>query len=159
MEAVLQKVSAKKAPGPDKILNGILQLLGPTLIQELTRVFNSCLRLGYYPKHFRVSITVILQKPQKDDYIDVKLYRPVALLNTLGKLLDAVVAGQIAYMAKKSQMLPTVHMGGCKGQSTDHALHHLVERIHAAWDVSEKEVASLLLLDVSGYLIIFHISV
>ena len=113
-------------------------------------MFNSCLRLGYYPKHFRDSITVILQKPQKDDYTAAKSYHPVALLNTLGKLLDAVVAGRIAYVAEKSQMLPTMHMGGRKGRSTDHALHHLVERIHAAWDVSEKEVASLLLLNVAG---------
>ena len=74
----------------------------------------------------------------------------MALLNTLGKLLDAVVVGRIAYMAEKSQILPTTHMGGRKGRSTDHALHHLVERIYAAWDVSEKEVALLLLLDVAG---------
>ena len=72
IEAVLQRVSVKKAPGPDEIPNSILQLLGPTLIQELTRVFNSCLRLGYYPKHLRDSITVILQKPQKDNYTAAK---------------------------------------------------------------------------------------
>lgn len=39
-------------------------------------------------------------------------------------------------------------MGGRKGTSTDHACHHLIEAVYAAWN--SKKVASLFLLDESG---------
>jgi hypothetical protein len=41
-------------------------------------------------------------------------------------------------------------MGGRKGTSTEDAIHVLLERIYAAWYASGTDVASLLLLDVSG---------
>jgi hypothetical protein len=74
----------------------------------------------------------------------------VALLNTIAKLLDGIMARRLAYSAEAGNILPSTHMGGRKSRSTEHALHHLVERIHAAWNMSEKEVVSLLLLDVTG---------
>lgn len=45
-------------------------------------------------------------------------------------------------------LLPEFHMGGRKSKSTEHAIHHILETIHEAWD--EGKVASLLLLDVPG---------
>ncbi|OQD73321.1 hypothetical protein PENANT_c211G00669, partial [Penicillium antarcticum] len=46
----------------------------------------------YRPSHFQRSITVVLRKQGKSDYQLAKPYRPVALLNTLGKFLDRVPA-------------------------------------------------------------------
>ncbi|OQV10369.1 hypothetical protein CLAIMM_14382 [Cladophialophora immunda] len=52
------------------------------------------------------------------------------------------------YLAEKFSLLPPNHLGGRKMASTEHAIHSLLTQIHQAWD--RKEVASLLLLDVSG---------
>lgn len=46
------------------------------------------------------------------------------------------------------QLLPTTHFGGRKVSSTEHAGHHLLERIQETWNT--KKIASLLLLDVAG---------
>ena len=91
---------------------------------------------------------MVLRKPDKDDYTQPKSYRPIALLNTLGKALEAIVANRLAYLADTYHLLPKQHTGGRKLVSTDHAIHLLLQRIHGAW--SEGKMASLLLLDVSG---------
>jgi hypothetical protein len=148
IEQVIRRASPNKALGGDGITNGILQRVLDILLSRLQRLFNACLRLGYCPAHFRDAITVVLRKPGKDDYAQPKAYRPIALLNTLGKALEAVMANRLAYLADTHVLLPSRHTGGRKLASTEHAMHFLLQRIHQAW--AEGKVASLLLLDVSG---------
>ena len=90
----------------------------------------------------------MLRKPNKDDYTKAKSYCPVALLNILGKVLEAILAKHLSYLATEHTLLPRTHMGGQKGTSTDHVCHYLLEQVYAAWNT--KKVVSLLLLDVAG---------
>ncbi len=76
-----------------------------------------------------------------------KNWRPVALLSTTGKALEAVIAARISWATEEYSLLPRGHLGGRKGISNEFGLHSLVERIHAAW--VEGKVATLLCLDVS----------
>ena len=64
------------------------------------RIFNQSLHLGYCPAHFRESTTVVLRKPGKDNYAAPKSYRPIALMNTIGKIMDAVIARRLSYLAR-----------------------------------------------------------
>ena len=63
------------------------------VVAHLTRIFNQSLQLGYCPARFRESITAVLPKPDKANYALPKIYRPIALFNTLGKVMDAVEKG------------------------------------------------------------------
>lgn len=78
-----------KASGPTLIPNIILQHLAPILSPLLQRIFNSSLELGYCAKLFRNSVTISMQKPHKDD--QVKSYRPIALLDTIAKVLESIL--------------------------------------------------------------------
>jgi ribonuclease HI/exonuclease III len=148
IERAIRKTAPRKMPGPDGITNGILQKVLDLILPTLHRLFNASWQTGYFPQHFRQSITVVLRKPGKEDYTQVKAYRPIALLNTIGKALEAVISRRLMYLADQYQLLPDTHLGGRKMASTEHAIHQLLTRIHQAWD--QKYVASLLLLDVSG---------
>lgn len=148
IERAIRRAAPNKMPGTDNIPNVILHQTLDLILPHLQGLFNACLRYGYCPTHFRQSITVVLRKPGKDDYTQPKSYRPIALLNTLGKALEAIVAARLTYLADTYHLLPSRHTGGRKLASTDHALHLLLQRIHRAW--AEGKVASLLLLDVSG---------
>jgi hypothetical protein len=139
-----------KAAGPDGIINRVLHAAAAQIAPYLTRIFNWSLRLEYCSAHFRHSTTIVLRKPGKDDYTAPKAYRPIALLNTIGKLMDSIIAKRISYMTEIHQLLPSTHIGGRKGKSTDHALYVIIEKIYEAWNSPEPQVASLLLLDVSG---------
>lgn len=108
------------------------------------------MRLEYCPSHFRESATVVPRKRGKDNYTVPKAYRPIALLNTLSKVMDAIVARRLSYLVETQHVLPDTHMGGRKMRSTEHALHTVTSRIYPAWNKGKGQVASLLLLDVSG---------
>ena len=148
IEKAVRRASPNKAPGADGVTNGVLHQTLDILLPSLHRLFNACLQQGYCPVHFKEAVTVVLRKPGKDDYTQPKAYRPIALLNTLGKALEAIIANRLAYLADVHRLLPSRHTGGRKLASTEHAMHFLLQRIYQAW--SEGKVASLLLLDVSG---------
>jgi hypothetical protein len=141
-------MAPKKAPGGDGIPTHILQQLLPQLTPHLLQVFNASLDLQYCPEHFRQSNTVVLAKPGRKDLSSIKSYRPIALLNTLGKVMESILARRISPAVEEHQLLLSGHLRGKRGMSAEHALHGLVERIYRAWD--DGQVASLLLLDVSG---------
>ncbi len=97
-------------------------------------------------KLFRESITVVLRKPAKGDYTQPKSYRPIALLNTLGKALEKIMATRISWAAEQINLPLRRHMGGRRAHGTEHALQMLLETIHAAW--LRGEVATVLLLNI-----------
>jgi ribonuclease HI len=148
IERAVLRAAPNKAPGTDDITNNILHQTIDILLPKLHKLFNACLQIGYCPTHFKKTITVALRKPGKDDYTQPKSYRPIALLNTLGKALEAVIASRLSYLADSHHILPNRHTGGRKLTSTDHAIHLILQRIHDAW--ADGKIASLLLLDVSG---------
>lgn len=146
----IQAASPLKAAGPDGIPDKVLQEASYMLVGHLTAIMNVSLQLGYCPTHFRNSTTVVLRKPGKDNYTVPKTYRPIALLNTIGKAMDEVIARRLSYLAERHQVIPRMHIGGRKLRSTEHGLHAVVEGIYEAWNRGKSQVASLLLLDVSG---------
>ena len=126
VERAVRTASPNKAPGNDSITNSILQQALDILLPSLHRLFNACLQLGYCPKHFKETVTVVLRKQGKDNYTQPKSYRPIALLNTLGKALEAVIANRLAYLADVYYLLPSRHIGGRRLASTEHAVHFLL---------------------------------
>ncbi len=149
LASALSKAHLHKAPGPDGILMFFLKLLGRPLLEYLQPLFQACLQFSYHPLHFKHSSTVALRKPGKGDYSAPAAWRPVALLNTLVKVLEAVVASRITALSEEHGLLPPQHMGARPGRSTDTALDMLVKQIHAAWQADDG-VASSLSLDMTG---------
>jgi hypothetical protein len=139
---------SKKAPGDDEITNGILKQVADVIMPHLHRIFNACLEEGYCPKHFRNAVTIALRKPGKSTYSAAGSYRPIALLNTIAKLQEFILARRISYLAETHNLLPRTHMGARRAASTEHALHYVLERIYSSW--SEGKISTALLRDISG---------
>ena len=126
----IRHMPGRKAPGKDTVPSHLLHRISPCIAEALQHLYNACLRLHYCLQHFRESITVTLRKPGKSDYGQVKSYRPVALLNTLGKVMESILARRLSYVVEKHNLLPPQHMGGRRGVSTEQAVHLLLERTH-----------------------------
>ena len=77
-----------------------------------------------------------------------KSYRPISLLATLGKVLEAVVANRLSALVEKHQLLPPNHFGARRRRSCEQALNILIEKIHDAW--REGKVLSLVSFDGNG---------
>ena len=89
--------------------------------------------LGVYPEEWKDSVTVVVRKPAKPDYSNPSAYRPIALLNTMGKILSACVAEDLAQMAEMHGLLPANHFGCRLGQSTSDSLHFITKFAKDAW--------------------------
>ena len=72
----------------------------------------------------------ILEKPSKPEYSEVKAYRPIALLCTLSKALETVIAKVLSDCAEEHGLLPDQQMRARRGQSTETALEGLVDEVH-----------------------------
>jgi hypothetical protein len=59
---------------------------------------------------------IVLHKLGKPNYTIPKAYHPIALLNTTGKLLTAVVADQLTYVLEHHWLLLNMHFGGASRQ-------------------------------------------
>ncbi|KAM4061515.1 reverse transcriptase (RNA-dependent DNA polymerase) [Hirsutella rhossiliensis] len=111
-------------------------------------LFSSSLREGVVPHQWRTAKIIPLRKPDKGDYTLAKAWRPISLLSTLGKILEAVVAERISYAVEAQGLLPANHFGARKRRSADQALVLLQERIYKAWRTGR--VLSLISFDVKG---------
>ena len=89
----------------------------------------------------------MIRKPGKKDYCDLKSYKPISLLNTLSKNMEFILAKRILAIAELHQLLLVTYYEERKSFFTKHAIHLLLEQIHAGW--KNNQVSSLLLLDVS----------
>ncbi|KAI9035972.1 reverse transcriptase [Aspergillus affinis] len=90
----------------------------------------------------------LLRKAVPRDYRIAKTYRPIVLLNTLGKILEAVATVRIAWALEERNLLPRNHLGGRRGISVDHLTQLLLDRIFESWGKDRK--VSMMLLDVAG---------
>ena len=76
---------------------------------------------------------MVLRKPGKPYYTITKAYRPIALENTLGKVLESVMMDIISYLTETYELLPAHHYRGWPGRSAEDAMMILTENIYKAW--------------------------
>ena len=147
VEQILNKKKPFTAGGKDKLLNGFLKALGPKFCQAIAVLTSTCWRLEYFPERFKNAKTVCLRKPGKGIYNQAKAWRPIALLNTTGKLMEAITAARLSKVAEEAKLLPEIQIGFRKGRSTKSALFLLTSQVEKVW--KEGIVTSLLSLDIS----------
>ena len=147
----LKKPSQDKAPGPNGVPNRVLRACEWHAVHHIRSLFQACLNTGFQPRRFNAAATVMIRKPgTQRDYTDPKAYRPVALLDTLGKALESIVSDRIRFAVEKYATLPKTQMGARKQRSVDTALSLVTEKVHTIWSGDRSRVASLLCLDVAG---------
>ena len=93
---------------------------------------------------------VVLPKPGKTpkQKLSASGWRPISLLNTVGKVFEAVVSRRITAAAEEHKLLPDEQMGNRANRSTVLAVQVLIEAVRSTW--GRNGVASLLQLDLRG---------
>ena len=114
----------------DEILNRILKTCFEFLTAVLTSLFQTCIIHAYHSRAFRAAHTITLKKSEKDDYTTTKIYRSIALLNTLRKMLKFIIVTKVDYLTKHHELLSESQMRERRDRSTKTALKLLIEQIH-----------------------------
>ncbi|KDR80491.1 hypothetical protein GALMADRAFT_136966 [Galerina marginata CBS 339.88] len=98
----LSACSSRSAPGPDHISWGHLKWFVKSeggSADLFLRIANGCLEHSHWPSAFKDLLSVIIPKPGKPSYSTLKSFRPIVLLNTLGKLIETWGSGPLLRMA------------------------------------------------------------
>ena len=117
-----------KAPGPDGIPSEILRIVAEDYPECLLSTFNSCLKHGTFFKQWKKQRLVLLRKGSKP--IDqTSSFRPLCLLDTMGKLLEGLLLIRLERHFVGENNLSSRQYGFRKGLSTTDAI---LEVIHIA---------------------------
>ena len=122
MEKTITEISPWKATGPDTIPTGFLEMCGTPLFEVLAVLFQGCVRGGFYPHQFKRARTVVLPKADRPRRDIVDAWRPVALLNTIGKVLEKIIVKKLAEAIERGGVLPDEQMGNRRERSTEIAV-------------------------------------
>lgn len=95
----------KKAPRPDHINFRAMRLLWEWDVMQVTALIRQCIRLGFHRQAWKTAKGVMLRKPNKIEYMVVKTYRVISLLNFLGKLCEKVAVKMIVDWCKVHHIL------------------------------------------------------
>lgn len=123
---VVKTLKSRKAPGPDGLPNVALKAAVQAAPDIFRRIMQKCLEEGYFPDRWKKSKLVLLPKPGKPAG-EPSSYRPICLLDTLGKLLERLLLNRLARYTEGPQGLSDNQFGFRKGRSTIDAINLVIE--------------------------------
>jgi len=147
---VIRNLAPFKAPGPNGVSNVVFTKCANQLVPWMGHLFQATFKFNVFPTEWLTSKTVVIRKPGWPDYSTPKAYRPIALLDTMSKILSACVAEGLVWITNKHNLLPSTHFRGLPGCSTTDSLHLLTKFVHDAWAHPTDHYVSLLFLDVKA---------
>ncbi len=148
VKQIIKKVKANKALNVSNILNKTLQTNLAKLTLILMSLFNACIIYRYHLKQFKKAQMIVLCKSKKNDYIDLKTYWFIALLNIMSKALKLIMIKRLSNIIKIHHMLSDAQMRARCKQFMISTLNLLVDQIHTVWDCKIKYIAFMLSLNI-----------
>jgi hypothetical protein len=119
-----------KASGPNGTPNRVLgRHLPKRVITFPTKVFNAVLRRQYFPPVWKHAHVLPILKPGKDP-TQPSSYRPVSLLNTVGKLFEKILLTRVHREVNEGGQLCDEQFVFRPRHSTTLRLARLVERVN-----------------------------
>jgi hypothetical protein len=97
VERHLKKTSDKSSPEILGISYRALKWAWEVASELITYILDWSLKLGIHHDSWKTAITVVIPKPNKKDYMNPRSYRPIQLLECLGKLLEKIVAKRLSF--------------------------------------------------------------
>jgi len=133
---ILKTLKSSKAGGPDGISPRMLKETASTIAAPLTRLFNLSMQKGIFPHIWKqANVIPIFKKGEKSS---PKNYRPVSLLNILGKIMEKIIFKHMYNHLNKHDIIYKYQSGFLPGHSTTHHLAHLYHTITEAFDKHKK---------------------
>ena len=127
----LAKYNNLSTPSLDKLLWSYLKHIfkNKVCLNNIIRIANVCLDLGHWPSHFKISTTIVILKSNKSLYDTHKSFRPIILLNTLGKLIEKFIGDKLQFHVISNNFIHQSQLGELKFKSTtdvDILLMHII---------------------------------
>ena len=119
---LLAKASNNSSPGDDRISADIVKVFWQWDKQRIVQLVRACIRLGYHPELRKAAKGVVIPKPGKPDYSEVRAYRVISLLNIISKLVERTAAHLIADHLERKRGLHNGQFGCPRRRSCIYAV-------------------------------------
>ena len=141
------KATANKTPGTSKLKKPYISNLPPNIIKNITHLFNCCYATGIYPDHFKIAEIVLIPKNTgpKTDPIN---YRPISLLNFLGKVFAHILNKKLVKHLEDNGLIRESQHGFRKKRSSTTLIANLYERIAREKAGGRRTLVTIVLRDV-----------
>ncbi|GBN16216.1 hypothetical protein AVEN_212574-1 [Araneus ventricosus] len=147
IDDILKNIPNGKAAGYDSFDNIIVKLIFSSFPSLLLNFFNKCLELKCFPDPLKIGLVILFHKTGKDKQ-NIKSYRPISLLPTLGKLLEKLLLQRFNFQLKTKKTLQhPLQYGFREEKSTDDALLHVTSLLEQAR--RQEKHAVLISVDIS----------
>ena len=143
---ILTNLRNAKSVGLDQIDTNIIKLVKNEILPSLTHIINLSIQQSTFPANFKIAKVVPLFK--KDDKLDPKNYRPVAILPIFSKILERVIYLQVTEYFELNGLLHPNHHGYRSNHNTTTALLQMYDSWVEASD--RGEYSSVCFLDLSA---------
>jgi hypothetical protein len=137
---IIQNLPPKKAPGPDQITNKMLKQLNEQAITKLTEIINAIFKHRHFPKDWKKSHIILIHKKGKPTNNPTS-YRPISLLNTMGKVTEKIILKHLKEEIQKLSIIPPEQFGFRTEHSTTLQLTKLTEKIKNDWNKHQATAA------------------
>ena len=88
---IIHNINLNKTFKINKIINRTLWQFARVIIKQIPFFFNKCIKKKIQSSHFKKIFIIMLRKSKKKNYSKFSLYKLIALLNTLNKMLKSIV--------------------------------------------------------------------
>jgi hypothetical protein len=135
-----------KATGSNGIPNRDLKRLKKREVNLLVLIFNALLYIHHFPPVWKHARVISILTPGKDPAQPTS-YRPISLIDTIGKFFENILLTRILHEVGERRELRNVQFGFRPTHSTSLQLARLVERITR--NFGEKMLTGTVFLDVA----------
>lgn len=121
-----KRIKTGKAPGPDGLPPEVIKTLIKENVEFFTEFYNSWLNKNEFPKEWKSAKLILIEKPKKNDG-DQTTYRPICLLDVLGKVYEALILERLNNEISLKGGLHPNQYGFRKKRSTIDAIERVVD--------------------------------
>ncbi|KAI4472913.1 hypothetical protein M0804_015559 [Polistes exclamans] len=143
-----RRINLGRAPGPDGIPGLVVKSAATYCGRGLAECFTVLLRNGVFLQAWKRARLVLIKKKQDGDGSAPSTYRPICLLDEVGKLFERVVVSRVSEFLDNGNVLSPWQHGFRVGHSTLGAIEEVKGYIQEC--ASDGRVGVLTLLDISN---------
>ena len=158
VEKQIRKVENKESFGHDTISYGFLKKMSRWISGEMTEIMNLSIEVKRYPNQWKVARVKPLFKGEGCDRHEPKSYRPVALLSSMSRIMEAILARQLDNYQEQNRLIHQGVHGFRKSRGTHTAMLEVWEFVMRRTE--RGELVALDFLDMSaGFDTLVHLHI
>ena len=111
----------------------VLKLISSKLSPQLAKIFNVCMKDGYFPNELKIAKVIPLYK-HKGSINDICNYRPISMLSVFSKIFEKLIHKEMMSFLNANSILSDSQFGFRAKHSTAHALINAISHLQLAMD-------------------------